>query len=182
MPHTRFPMLQRTLASRTLQTAPAAPALAHLQPHVNQQTFQAITAYAAAMAASVDNYKRDVDALFAAHCAQTSALIAMQHQYIASRDALHEQQMRDLTSSFHVRYQHLEAELTAGHVYAFRDHIADAQSGLDFYDEGLVPVLLHDMRLTMHPDPADTSPVLTPRSQLLHINELLDLHGQFEAN
>jgi hypothetical protein len=144
------------------------------------------------MKATVDAYKRDVDILFAAHCAQTSALIAMQHQYIATNDALHEQQMRDLTSSFNVRYQHLEAELTAEHVHNFRGRMSDAQAGLDLWadtdvfadvggeDSGCP---LHDTRLTMLPDPADGLPVLTPRSHLREITELLDLHdmhSQFE--
>jgi hypothetical protein len=124
MSHARaFPLLQKTLASR------------NPQPHVDEHLLQAIEAYTSAMTASVDAYKRDMQALFAEHSAHTSALIAMQQQYISDKNTLHEQQMQDLINSFQLRYEHLESQLTAEQMHNFRRHMKEAYCGLDLWDD-----------------------------------------------
>lgn len=103
------------------------------QATVDQNTLDAITAYTIQMEVSLNSHRNAIQALFVEHCSQCSALIAMQQQYITERESLHNKQMQDLIDSFQLRYQVLEAQLTAEQMQNFRHYMTTMQGDLDLW-------------------------------------------------
>jgi len=152
LPARTFPLLQQTLARR------------NPHPEINQHTLQAIHSYVSGMTASIAAYKRDIETLFAEYFTQTSALLAMQQKYIIDKDALHQQHTQELITSFHLRYEQLEAQLTTEQMRSFTRQMQEAHAGLDIWDDAndsIGACSTDTIHAFMQDDPAEDVPNLT---------------------
>jgi hypothetical protein len=102
---------------------------------IDQNTLEAIRAYASNMSASAAAYKSSMQAAFQDHCTETAALIVIQQQYITDRESLHQQQLQDLVDSFQRRYSELEGLLTAEQIESFQRYMKESQGGLDLWQD-----------------------------------------------
>jgi hypothetical protein len=136
------------------------------QPAIDQRTIQAIHDYSSNMAASAASYRDAMQSVLAEQSMQASTLIAMLQQYIIDREELHQQQTKDLISSFQHRYEYLEAQLTADQMDSFRRYMKEAQAGLDLWQDDecdAAAISLESIKDFMAtPESTETPPLASP--------------------